>query len=136
MDSDGLLVYIKQLKDAEQTLQAKKVCSYGLENFKDENFVRVLMPMLISLHRQTSAPQEAIDTANKFLKIYGKNIASAALYTSMAAAYCDLGNYACAKNYADRAYAVQGGGQGYANELTLVYRRIRSESGGAFADID
>ena len=50
-------------------------------------------------------------------------------YTSVAAAYCDLGDYAAAKRFADRAYGIQGGSKGYTTELSLVYRRIKTETG-------
>ena len=137
MSADDLLIYIKQLKDAQQPLQAKNICAYGLDNFKyNVDFVRILLTMLLSLHRQTGSPQETVDTANKYLNIYGQKIASPAFYTSLAAAYCDLRDYANAKRYADRAYAMQGGGQGYSNEVSLVYKRIKAESNGKFADMD
>ena len=54
---------------------------------------------------------------------------SAPLYTSVAAAYCDIHDYLSAKKYADKAFAI-GGGKA-AGELSSVYGRIRKETTGS-----
>ena len=53
---------------------------------------------------------------------------SVPLLTSLAAAYCDVGNYELAKKCANKAYAIQGGGKNYQTELSLVFQRIKKET--------
>lgn len=137
LSAEKLLEYIKQVKDAGQVLPAKNACVYGLQRYEsDVNFVSTALPMLTSVLRQTGSPRQAVDAAKKYISIFGMKAASVPFYTSVAAAYCDLGDYASAKKFADRAYSMQGGGKGYATELSLVYRRIKTETGGSYADTD
>ncbi len=132
LSPEKLIEYIKSVKDAGQVLPAKNACVYGLEKFAyDRGFVGAALPMLTSVLRQTGSPREAVEAGKKYLKLLGEKAASVPFYTSLAAAFCDLGDYASAKKCADCAYRMQGGGKGYANELSLVYRRLKNESGGA-----
>ena len=68
--------------------------------------------------------------------IFQQFASSVPLLTSLAAAYCDVGDYKRAKYCADRGYFTQGGGQGHKNELALVYYRIRKEAPELFDDFD
>ncbi|MBQ8426407.1 MAG: hypothetical protein IJX16_01450, partial [Clostridia bacterium] len=77
-------------------------------------------------HRALNQPQKAIDFWMENKHIFSSCL-SVPLLTSLAAAYCDIGNYALAKKCADKAYAIQGGGLNYKTELSLVYRRIKKE---------
>ncbi len=130
LSADKLLEYIKQVKDAGQVLPAKNACVFGLEKFDgDRGFVSTALPMLTSVLRQTGSPEEAVAAAKRYIEAFGVKAASVPFYTSVAAAYCDLGDYAAAKRFADRAYGMQGGSKGYTTELSLVYRRIKTETG-------
>ena len=62
---------------------------------------------------------------------YGRDVFSVPLYTSVAAAYCDVGDFETAKKVCDYAYFRQGGGTGEKNELSLVYRRILKQTTGS-----
>ena len=130
LSADKLLEYIKQVKDAGQVLPAKNACVFGLEKFGgDRGFVSTALPMLTRVLRQTGSPEEAVAAAKRYIEAFGVKAASVPFYTSVAAAYCDLGDYAAAKRFADRAYGMQGGSKGYTTELSLVYRRIKTETG-------
>ena len=85
-----------------------------------------ILPRLTSLYRQMGKPQNAIDILTEASKKYGKNVISAPLLISGAAAYCDLKNYGLAKKCCDRAFALCGGKA--SGELQAVYGRIRKEA--------
>ena len=123
-----LLQFAKDTKESEQYGLCREVCEFGLSKFdSDESFVKSILPVLTSTYRSLNNPQEAIRVA----EIQRKKCRcdSIALFTSLAAAYCDVKNYEMAKKYADVAYAKQGGGTGHENELSLVYKRIKKELG-------
>lgn len=90
--------------------------------------IRTLVPMRTSCLRGLNRPQEAVEVFENAMRAYGKSCLSSALYNSVAAAYCDLGQFDKARSYANRAYAMQGGGRGEQNELSLVYKRIEKET--------
>lgn len=130
MEAKELLFYIKAFKDASQFTLAKDAGLYGLEAFHSKSeFIRQALPMITSVYRQLNLPEEGLKLAENYLDQYGGIYRSVALLTSLAAACCDIKNYKSAKKYADKAYAIQGGGLGYKSELSLVYNRIRKESG-------
>lgn len=72
-------------------------------------------------------PEEVIKINKEAYGICGKSVFSVPLYTSIAAAYCDLEEYEKARQFCDIAYAEQGGGIGIKTELSLVYQRIEKE---------
>ena len=80
-----------------------------------------------TLSQEIGVTQKAIDFWMENKQIFTSCL-SVPLLTSLAAAYCDVGNYELAKKCADRAYAIQGGSQNYQSELSLVYARIRKET--------
>lgn len=90
--------------------------------------------MATSCYRRMGQSQKAIDFWMNNKSIFQEFTESVALLTSLAAAYCDVKDYKKAKYCADRAYAAQGGGQGYKNELALVYLRIKKEAPELFED--
>ena len=55
-------------------------------------------------------------------------VVSSALFTSFGSSYCELEDSDNALKFANKAYAMQGGGVGYNNELSLLYKRIRKLS--------
>ena len=86
--------------------------------------LRWLMPIETSLLRLSHTPQKAIDFYTLQIAKFGKTVDSPQVLTSVAAAYCDVHDYAKAKQLCDRAFAW--GGHSY--ELASVYGRIKSEA--------
>lgn len=80
-----------------------------------------ILPRMTSCYRQTGQAQKAIDILAMATQKFGQGMVTPELLTSVAAAYCDLGDYVRAKKCCDRAYA--SGGKSSA-ELSLVYKRI------------
>ena len=122
------LEYLKQLKISEFYEKCLVAIDFGLNKFTASyDFYRTVFPIITSCYRALKQPQKAIDfwMENKHIFV---SCLSVPLLTSLAAAYCDVGNYVLAKKCADRAYAIQGGGKNYQTELSLVYQRIRKET--------
>ncbi|MGN0812326.1 MAG: hypothetical protein ACI4MQ_02305 [Candidatus Coproplasma sp.] len=122
LNKEQLLEYIKSIKNMEEHALCINTINDGLKIYKDTSFVKDVLPILTSCYRAIGRPRDAISIAKQYLKDYLCD--SVALFTSMAAAFCDVGEYEEAKKYAGIAYAQQGGGVGYQNELSLVYARI------------
>lgn len=134
LNVDELLDFIKKMKNNGLCYQAKKTIYSAMFKFKDDaNFLYAVLPLYTSCCREMNLPQEAVDVAEGFLPICGGSVA---LYTSLAAAYCDLKNYEKAKKYARIAYAKQGGSKGYKNELSLLFLRLQKETGEKFFEED
>ena len=55
--------------------------------------------------------------------MFGESIASHVFLTSVAAAYCDIGDYYSAKKCYNKAYAKLNGQRN--DELSLIYKRIQ-----------
>lgn len=91
-----------------------------IETKQNAFYIKKILPILSSCYRCINAPEKSIELIEK----YDNEHFTPAFLTSIAAAYCDLNNYSKAKKYANMAYSMQGGGQGYNNELSLVYKRI------------
>lgn len=126
---ENLIDYIRAAKRCEQYSLGIQACLIGLQKYGDEDdFVNSMLPILTSMYRLTGQPKLAIETAEKY-GAYGMMYASVPLLTSVAAAYCDLGDFLNAKKFADRAYARQGGSTGEQTELSLVYQRLRRLTG-------
>lgn len=87
--------------------------------------VNIILAILSSNYRLINEPLKAIELTEKFKSDYW----NVSFLTSIAAAYCDVGDFNKAKKYANMAYAKQGGGVKYKNELSLVYKRIQKETG-------
>ena len=87
------------------------------------NEIRSILPRLTSNYRIRNNPTRAIEVAKEYTSIYGKTVYSSALFTSVAAAYCDLRDYETAKKFADlsRGYS----GKEASGELISVYARIK-----------
>ena len=125
-DKSELLNLIKQTKE-NYCAKCIEICLYAIDKFlfTDKNFVKSIIPILTSCYRTINQPQIAIQYGLYYLKSLGP---SPVLCTSLAAAFCDVKDYKNALKYADKAYAAQGGGVGYTNELSLVYKRIKKET--------
>lgn len=126
LNMDELFEKIRLVKDLEMYGLAKEMAIYGIGKFcNDLNFIRPTVSILTSCLRLMGKPSEAIEIAIKYMRKY--NFKTVPILTSLAAAYCDIKDYDRAIKCANLAYAMQGGGTGYKNELSLVYKRIQKE---------
>ena len=134
LSNDDFMEYVVNLKKCGLVYEARKMIEKGfVERGKDGSLLFKLLPVYTSCCREMNQPQRAIACAEKLLPICG---GSSATYTSLAAAYCDVGDYENAKRCAGIAYAKQGGGQGYTTEVSLVFKRIQKETGEKSEDFD
>ena len=121
-----LLSLIHTAKEMGLYWVAKESSEYGLNNYKDFSFVTVVSPILSSSLRKLNKPQEAIKIIEKYNII--NQMKSAPLLTSIAAAYCDLGNLVLAKKFANHASAKLYISKQESPELAMVYKRIKTQS--------
>lgn len=89
----------------------------------DRNTMAYILPRMTSCYRQNGMPQKAIDILTYASNTFGKDMVTPVLLTSVAGAYCDIGDYVRAKKCCDRAYAQLNGKR--SEELSLVYKRIQ-----------
>lgn len=83
-----LLEFILKIKEIELFSFAKSVIEYAYTIFStNANFVRYTLPIYTSCLRQLNLSKEAIDFAEKYIK---EDTLSGHLYTSLAAAACDI----------------------------------------------
>ena len=123
MGQNELVKFIYKIKETEEFNLCIDICLFGLGKFgNDEFFVAKILPIVTSTYRNLNKPENAINIAKEQRKKF--KCESVALYTSIAAAYCDIGEFETALKFANAGYALQGGGMGYKNELSLVYKRI------------
>lgn len=120
--------FIRELKNNNSHELCLKVCLFYFDkNIANIYEIKYILPIITSLYRSMSMPEEVIKLNEKVYDIFGKKVFSVALLTSIAAAYCDMREYDKAKSFCDSAYYLQGGGIGSQNELSLVYARIEKE---------
>ncbi len=124
MDTDDLIHIAQSMKDSNDLIYSAKIFDELLKRKEDESLVRKILPRYTSILRKLQKPKEAISMFEKYNAMYGKTIGSPALYTSLAAAYCDVGDYIEARNKANKAHAMSGGNS--SPELISVYARIKS----------
>ena len=128
LEEAEFLECLKQLKLSEFYENCLTVIEYGLNKFTASfDFYKTVFPIITSCYRAIGKAQKAIDFWMENKQIFTSCL-SVPLLTSLAAAYCDVGNYELAKKCANRAYAMQGGGKNYQTELSLVYGRIKKET--------
>lgn len=89
----------------------------------DRNTMAYILPRMTSCYRKNGMPQKAIDILEYASKTFGKDMVTPVLLTSVAGAYCDLGDYTRAKKCCERAWAQSSGKR--SEELSLVYKRIQ-----------
>lgn len=92
----------------------------------DADYTKFLLPRITSSLRKQGKAREAIDLCSELKKKYGSKIFGPVALTSIAAAYCDLGEYYNAKKCCKKAYTMSDGES--SGELMGVYGRIKSES--------
>ena len=119
-----LLEIIDKSRAEKNNIQlAEKLLKIALQKANDKERVHVL-PRRTSNLRMVGRPLDAIALANDYITRYRDAVMSHALFTSMGAAYCDLGNYKMARSYANRAYATGGKGD---PDLKELYQRLDRE---------
>ena len=112
------------MKDNENFSDAIKIFDGVLEECNDVRVIKFVLPCYTSILRKFNKPEEAISFADEYIHIYGEMVKTQSLYTSLAGAYCDIGDYIEARKKANIAYALC---NGKANqELISVYARINS----------
>ena len=124
MDLEELIDMAQSMKDSEDYLTSKKIFETLLEKRVEPKVARLVLSRYTSVLRKLGKPQEAIDTAEIYLSVYGGAVKTPALFTSLAGAYCDIGDYFEARKKANVAMAMSGGKAG--PELQSVYARIKS----------
>ncbi len=126
-EEEKLLEYLKEIKISGFYDLCLNVINYGLKKFTASfDYYKTVFPIITSCYRSLGKPQKAIDFWMENKPIFVSCL-SVPLLTSLAAAYCDVGNYELAKKCANKAYAIQGGSKNYQTELSLVYQRIKKE---------
>lgn len=124
MGMDELIQLIDKAREGENYQLAARALDRAL-SIAAEDELKIILPRLTSNYRKQGRIQEAIDVSEKYLSQYGKKVYSAALFTSIAGAYCDLGDIENARNSANRARALSGSQS--SPELISVYARIKKE---------
>lgn len=121
-DEEQLKEYVKGIKEAKLWNLCVEVIEKELEIAHKENFIRSILPIYTSALRKTKRSLNVVDFWEMNTVVYSK-YGSPEFFTSLAAAYCDIGDYIKARKYADRAFAINGKSSG---ELMNVYSRIKN----------
>lgn len=123
LDAEQTYRFINSAKKSKANRIVLSVCEDVCEKFSNNNFfIQRILPLYNSASRALGYVKEGIEFVEKYLR---RSTESVLLYTSLAASYCDLGDYDRAYRFAKLAYVIQGGGVGYKNELSLVFKRIQ-----------
>ena len=122
---EDLFTYLYQSNEANNTnTQLKdKVIAHILEKATSDNSLRYVLPRLSSFYRQTGESFKSIRLFDDYDEKYGSEIWSAPFFTSLAAAYCDMGDIEKAKTFVNRAIEADGGK--CSEELGNVRERIK-----------
>ncbi len=129
LEERDLLKHVVYLKKAKLYITCIEAIDYGLNTFTaSREFYTSVFPSLCSCYRAMGKPEKAISFWMENRAIFSCCLSSP-LLTSLAAAWCDLGQYDKALKCANRAYAMQGGTKNYITELSKVYARIKKETG-------
>lgn len=121
---DACLTYGDSFKDSGSAFLALKFYEQAAL-LADQATMAYILPRMTSCYRKIGQAQKAIDLLAIAARKFGQQMVTPPLLTSVAAAYCDLGDYLRAKKCCDRAYASSGKNSA---ELFLVYKRIRSKT--------
>ena len=119
---DELLKMIDDSRKTDNYLLSAKALSEALKMAKPFE-IRKLLPRYTSNLRKMGQSQKAINEASLYMQKYGRAAHSSALFTSIGAAYCDLGDYEMGKQYANQARSLSGGES--SAELISLYARIK-----------
>ena len=78
-------------KQSETFFLAVKYYEQALKKAKTQRQISVLLPRITSCYRKNEQPRKVIELMSDMKLIYGEGIITEVLLTSVAAAYCDLG---------------------------------------------
>jgi len=122
LNKDELLEYIKKMKESEQFLICRDACLYGLKQYNDEEFVKKVLPIITSVYRALKQPSLAISVAQNYTDLYKCD--SAPLWTSVSAAFCDVGDYNSSLKFIKLAIKKQRQTKTPSPELMEVLKRV------------
>lgn len=120
---DELLIEADQVKNTDDYLMAIKIYEKMLEIAKDSVEIRKILPRYTSMLRKDDRPFKAIEMYQEYYARFGRSIMSPALYTSVAAACCDVNDVENARKSANLAYKMSEGNA--SPELISVFARIK-----------
>ena len=118
-----LIDLAQSMKDNDDFVFSKKLFEELLSKSYESNIIRSILPRYTSILRKLEKPQEAIKISEEYYNKFGKSISSSALHTSLAGAYCDIGDYFEARKQANIVNAMSSGDASI--ELQSVYARIK-----------
>lgn len=123
---EELLSFLKALKESEQFIKAKEVAEFALQTYCDDQMlVKQVLPIITSVYRHLHQSALAISVAQKYTDLYKCD--SSALWTSIAAAYCDVGEFKEALTFIKLAIRKQRGTRMPSFEQKEVLKRIAKE---------
>ncbi|MBR1925483.1 MAG: hypothetical protein IJ837_01345 [Clostridia bacterium] len=123
LNKDELLEYVKKMKEAEQFSACRDACLYGLKNYEnDEEFIKKILPIITSVYRALKQPSLAISVAQNYTDLYKCD--SAPLWTSVSAAFCDVGDYNSCLKFIKLAIKKQRQTKTPSPELAEVLKRV------------
>ena len=112
-----------KFKESGSNSLAIKYYTFLLEH-SDMKTTAYVLPRITSCLRKQGRSRDVIALFADAKKKYGLSFLSSPLLTSVAAAYCDLGEYENALKCCNNAYRLGG----KSDELGSVYQRIKKES--------
>ncbi len=118
-----------RFKAAESWHIAIRYYDRALEVTQNVQTFRLVLPRITSCYRAQGRAKDAIALYDSLTGMYRNRLASPALLTSIAAAYCDIRDFRKAEEYAKWAYAASHGKS--SPELNGVFGRIRKELTGS-----
>ena len=117
-------------KKSETYPLAVKYYECALKKADSFKRVSVVLPRITSCYRKINQPQKVIELLSDMKAQYGEAIINEALLTSVAAAYCDLGEPENAIRCCKWAYKVLKNKKGeFSGELSLVFERAQKMLG-------
>lgn len=123
---EDLISFLKALKESEQYLKAKEVGEFALQAYQDDqSVIKLVLPIITSVYRHLHQSALAISVAQKYTDLYKCD--SPALWTSIAAAYCDVGEHREALTFLTLAIKKQRGTRMPSFEQKEVIKRIAKE---------
>ena len=124
IETSELIKMAQEMKDSEDYIFSKKLFETLFEKCDEKEVVRSILSRYTSILRKLDQPKEAIEVAEKYIFMYGEYVYTPSLFTSLAGAYCDIGDPVEARKKANKANAMCGGNAGI--ELQSVYARIKA----------
>lgn len=117
--------YIIEMKRFNLYGECLKAIEDGLKEFSTSNkFKREVFPIATSCYRLLNQPKKAIEFYEKHK--HNRLSYSDALFTSLAAAYCDVEDYETARRYLNEAKFFHSGKPD--EEWLYVYNRVKSHT--------